>query len=282
MCVSCVSEWLQALNEKQLLAMAGAADGSKVSMIALVASVKMGAIKGDRCAQSELLDFHEVEAVTNPTGQTVGLTYEVGQTKVDRVRQSDTKSLQCASDCIGKLTTDDKGRIDLAAVCPVHLVLHVRRAWAEYLGVEPDALLSCPMWADYERFENLKAGDTLSAQSEESPAYRAKPKAAVKIVTRETEVTERYLGGGETLTDGSGRECRPRVGREFLIVCMEFEFLRAGGGVFPLAEGSLRCVGGVCVLRSAPLGSSLVGPRLGGAVVVATHTQRVFSWSQLL
>ena len=48
---------------------------------------------------------------------------------------------------------------------------------------------------------------------------QVKPKAAVKIITKEEEgAGKRYMGGGEELVDGNGRRCTPKVGRLFFEV----------------------------------------------------------------
>ena len=57
-------------------------------------------------------------------------------------------------------------------------------------------------------------GDTLVAVSEHSPAYKTKQTCAVKIITKAEEAAgKRYLGNGETLTNGKGEKLKPRVGR---------------------------------------------------------------------
>ena len=65
----------------------------------------------------------------------VGVEEEVGQTKSDRMQKGETKALPCTTDCTGSLTLDEQGRIDTAALCPVHLLLHLKRLVAERLHI---------------------------------------------------------------------------------------------------------------------------------------------------
>ncbi len=78
----CAAVGVQALDAKKLKAMLGAADGSKAPVVTVAACAAKNAIKGDRLAQDELLDQHEVEEQLSLDGRRVGATYEVGQTKV--------------------------------------------------------------------------------------------------------------------------------------------------------------------------------------------------------
>ena len=55
---------------------------------------------------------------------------------MDRLQRGETKALQCSAACTGKLQISDDGCLDASMVCPAHLLLAVKEAWAKKLDVD--------------------------------------------------------------------------------------------------------------------------------------------------
>ena len=207
---------LQALDKEKLAALLGAADVSNPAVLSVAAFIAKNVVQGNRAAQEWLLDWSDVEVAVRE-GRVVGLTTEVGQTKVDRLQRGETKPLQCSSTCTGKLEVTVDGFIDACQVCPAHLLLASKAAWAEKLHVCV-ADVKGGVFADYSRFEELPAGATLVAVDVNSPAYGAKPNAAVLIISKAEEAHGRRYNGSEDLYDGDGNVCRPKMGAMYFEV----------------------------------------------------------------
>ena len=197
--------------------MLGAVDAQSPALLTLGAFIAKNVVHGNRAGQEWLLDWKDIK-VRVRDGRVVGLTTDVGLTKVDRLQRGETKPLQCLSGCEGMLQLNDDGELDLASACPVHLLLAAKEKWAEALNVEVDDMEG-GLFADYYRFEDVPAGMTLVAVDANSPAYNAKPKAAVKIITHDEERAGKRYMGKEDLVDGNGKSSRPPVG----VVCFEVE-----------------------------------------------------------
>ena len=98
----------------------------------------------------------------------------------------------------------------MGALCQVHLLLYLtylKEVWAERLQVEVEDVQG-PVFADMARFDNvgstsLPPGATLVAVDESSPAFSAKPKQAVLIITKAQEAQGRRYRGDEELRDSS-------------------------------------------------------------------------------
>ena len=104
----------------------------------------------------------------------------------------------------------------MGALCQVHLLLYLREVWAERLQVEVEDVQG-PVFADMARFDNvgstsLPPGATLVAVDESSPAFSAKPKQAVLIITKAQEAQGRRYRGDEELRDGKGKVSMPQMG----------------------------------------------------------------------
>ena len=185
------------------------------NVLSVAAFIAKNVVNGNRAAQEWLLEWKEVE-VAERNGKVIGLTTAVGLTKVDRMQKGETKPLQCTANCTGKLVLNEDGSLDVAAVCPVHLLLAVRAMWAKKLQV-PEEAVHGPVFADMARFDGvgpteLPAGSTLVAVDESSPAFSAKPKEAVLIITKAQEAAGRRYRGDEELRDGNGKVSTPRMG----------------------------------------------------------------------
>ena len=184
-------------------------------LLSVAAFIAKNAVNGNRAAQEWLLEWSEVQ-VAERDGKTIGVTTAVGLTKVDRLQRGETKPLQCSSGCTGKLELTEDGSIDVAALCPAHLLLALREVWADRLQVAVKDVQG-PVFADMARFDNVGAtslprGATLVAVDESSPAFSAKPKQAVLIITKAEEAKGRRYRGDEELRDGDGKASTPSMG----------------------------------------------------------------------
>ena len=130
----------------------------------------------------------------------VGVTTSVGLTKTDRLQMGKTKPLQCCSECTGKVELNADGSLNVCKLCPAHLLEASREKWAEELDVSVKDVQGA-VFADMVRFDDmgkhvLQPGDTLVAKNEDTPAYSARPKAPVLIITKAQEAAGRRYRGG--------------------------------------------------------------------------------------
>ena len=213
----CGPPW-QALTVEQIAALLGAANPSSPTSLSVAAFIAKNVVNGNRAAQEWLLQWNEV-ARAERGGVMVGVTTSVGLTKTDRLQMGKTKPLQCCSECTGKVELNADGSLNVCKLCPAHLLEASREKWAEELDVSVEDVQGA-VFADMVRFDDvgkhvLQPGDTLVARNEDSPAYSARPKAPVLIITKAQEAAGRRYRGDEDLRDGEGKVCRPRMGRLF-------------------------------------------------------------------
>ena len=203
---------------EQIAALLGAANPSSPTSLSVAAFIAKNVVNGNRAAQEWLLQWNEV-ARAERGGVMVGVTTSVGLTKTDRLQMGKTKPLQCCSECTGKVELNADGSLNVCKLCPAHLLEASREKWAEELDVSVKDVQGA-VFADMVRFDDmgkhvLQPGDTLVAKNEDTPAYSARPKAPVLIITKAQEAAGRRYRGDEDLRDGEGKVCRPRMGRLF-------------------------------------------------------------------
>ena len=189
----CGPPW-QALTVEQIAALLGAANPSSPTSLSVAAFIAKNVVNGNRAAQEWLLQWNEV-ARAERGGVMVGVTTSVGLTKTDRLQMGKTKPLQCCSECTGKVELNADGSLNVCKLCPAHLLWASREKWAEELDVSVEDVQGA-VFADMVRFDDmgkhvLQPGDTLVARNEDTPAYSARPKAPVLIITKAQEAAGR-------------------------------------------------------------------------------------------
>ena len=203
----------QALQPKQLAAMAGAADASNPALLTVASYALKNCVHGNRGETEVMLDWSEVSKHVNGDGRVDGVVTDVGQTKVDRLQIGERKPLQCRSDCTGEIALSADGTIDGDKACPAHVLLEAKRQWERKLGLKPPMQLEEAVFADYALWADAPRGATVVALDEKSPLMTTawKPKHAIMVVTKaQEEKGLRYRRGmalnelaadGETLLD---------------------------------------------------------------------------------
>ena len=227
------------MTPRQLGAMVNAADVNNPSLVLTAAYVAKNGVHGHRAKQEGLLDRKNIHLEYDTAGKVIGSSSDIGLTKVDRLQVGERKPLQCTDDCTGELMFDEEGRIDANLLCPHHLLMFALGLVAEKLGVGPESLIECPLFADFMKPQDVTSKYEIVVHTADSPILKMKEagelKPRVNVIMKAEEVAMAKSDLERVVCfDGELRAHRP--GR-FFEVPGQLIVVRSWGGA-QVSEGS--------------------------------------------